>query len=178
MRIAYGGHPGAFGELACLGYFPDHEPVGYADFLAACEALVAGEADRAVIPFENSIAGKVPGVAELIASLPVARIGVHPQPVVFHCLAPKGTRLEDVEVVASHPMALAECRKFLASIDARAEEAGDTAGAAAEVAQAEGRSRAALASARAAELYGLEVIAEHVEDSADNVTWFAVLQRA
>ena len=178
MRIAYGGPPGAFGELACLGYFPDDEAVGFPDFRSACAALVAGECDHALIPFENSIAGAVPGVAELIASQPVARIGVHPQPVAFHCLALPGARLDGIAVVASHPMALAECGRFLDEIGARREEAGDTAGAAADVAAQGQPTRAALASARAAELYGLEVIAENVEDSADNVTWFAVLRRA
>ena len=177
MRIAYGGHPGAFGELACLGYFPGEEAVGYDDFRLACDALINGECDRAVIPFENSIAGAVPGVAELIASLPVERIGVHPQPVAFHCLAPAGVRLEHIEVVASHPMAIAECTRFLARIGARSEEAGDTAGAASEVAQAGTRNRAALASTRAAELYGLEVLEADVQDSADNCTYFAVLRR-
>lgn len=178
MRIAYAGHAGAFGELACLARFPEAAAIGHEDFRAACEALVAGTCDRAVIPVENSVAGVVPGVADLIGGLPVRRIDTHAQPVAFHCLAPRGTLLDDVEVVASHPMGLAECRKFLARIGARAEEAGDTAGAAAEVAQAGARNRAALASTRAAELYGLEVIAEHVEDSADNVTFFAVLERA
>jgi len=177
MRIAYGGHPGAFGELACLGRFPDAEPVGYSDFRAACAALVEGTCDRAVIPFENSIAGVVPGVEQLLASLPVTRLDVHPQPVVFHCLAVPGTRLEQVEVVASHPMALAECTRFLAQIDARTQEAGDTAGAACEVAEARQFTRAALASTRAAQLYNLDVLAADVQDSADNVTYFAVLRR-
>ena len=178
MRIAYGGHPGAFGELACLGHFPDDQAIGHADFRSACDALVAGDCDRALIPFENSIAGKVPCVAQLIDWLPVTRIGVHPQPVAFHCLAMPGARLSEISVVASHPMALAECGRFLDQIGARREEAGDTAGAAADVARAGLPTRAALASARAAKLYGLEVIAENVEDRADNVTYFAVLRRA
>ena len=165
MRIAYGGHPGAFGELACLGRFPDEKPIGFDTFRMACDALVSGDCDRAVIPFENSIAGVVPGVEALIASLPVTRIDVHPQPVVFHCLAVPGAQLDRIELVSSHPMALAECRHFLSRLGVREEEAGDTAGA-------------ALASTRAAELYGLEVLAADVQDSADNVTYFAVLERA
>ena len=177
MRIAYGGHPGAFGELACLGRFPDDEPVGFADFRAACAALVSGDCDRAVIPFENSIAGAVPGVEQLLASLPLTRIDVYPQPVVFHCLAVPGARLAGIEVVSSHPMALAECTRFLSRIGVRGEEAGDTACAASEVAQAGLPTRAALASTRAAELYGLEVLEADVQDSADNVTHFAVLRR-
>ena len=178
MRIAYGGHPGAFGELACLGRFPNDEPVGFNDFRLACDALVGGDCDRAVIPFENSIAGAVPGVEALIASLPVARIDVYPQPVVFHCLAVPGAQLDGIELVSSHPMALAECRRFLARLGAREEEAGDTAGAANEVAEAALPTRAALASTRAAELYGLEVLEADVQDTADNVTYFAVLRRA
>ena len=178
MRIAYGGHPGAFGELACLARFPEGEPVGYADFPAACAALVSGDCDHALIPFENSIAGPVPGVADLLASLPVRRIGEHAQPVAFHCLGVPGTRLDEVQVIASHPMALAECTRFLARTGARAVEAGDTAGAAATVAEEGDRTHAALASERAATLYGLEVIAANVEDSPDNVTHFAVLERA
>jgi len=178
MRIAYGGHPGAFGELACLGRFPDDEPIGFDTFRMACDALLSGDCDRAVIPFENSIAGAVPGVEVLIASLPVARIDVYPQPVVFHCLAVPGARLDQIEVVSSHPMALAECRRFLARVGAKAQEAGDTAGAASEVAQAGLVTRAALASTRAAQLYGLEVLEADVQDTEDNVTRFAVLRRA
>lgn len=178
MRIAYAGHPGAFGELACLGRFPAGEPVGHADFRAACDALIAGACDYALIPFENTVAGAVPGVDALLASLPVTRIGVQQQPVAFHCFGLPGTRLDEIEVVASHPMALAECRIFLASIDARAEDAGDTAGAASDVAERGLHTRAALASARAGELYGLEVLAANVEDSADNMTSFAVLVRS
>ena len=178
MRIAYGGHPGAFGELACLGYFPDDEPVGYVDFRSACAALVSGECDRAVIPFENSLAGPVPGVEALLASLPVTRLAVHPQPVAFHCFGVPGARLDEIEVVASHPMALAECRRFLGRIAAREEAAGDTAGAASDVAERGQRTRAALASTRAGQLYGLAVLAADVQDSDDNVTSFAVLRRA
>lgn len=178
MRIAYAGHPGAFGELACLGRFPGEEPVGFADFRSACAAVVAGDCQRALIPFENSLAGPVPGVAELIGGLPLERIGAYPQPVAFQCLGLPGARLDEVVVVASHPMALAECRVFLAGIAARTEEAGDTAGAASDVAQAGLGTRAALASARAGELYGLEVLAGDVQDCADNVTHFAVLKRA
>ena len=178
MRIAYGGHPGAFGELACLGRFPDEKPIGFDTFRMACDALVSGDCDRAVIPFENSIAGVVPGVEALIASLPVTRIDVHPQPVVFHCLAVPGAQLDRIELVSSHPMALAECRHFLSRLGVREEEAGDTAGAAATVAEEGDRTHAALASERAATLYGLEVIAANVEDSPDNVTHFAVLERA
>ena len=178
MRIAYAGHPGAFGELACLARFPDAEPVGHADFAKACAALVDGESDHAVIPFENSIAGKVPGVAELLAGLPVERIGVQAQPVAFHCLAPHGTRLEDMETIASHPMALAECRLFLSRLRVREEEAADTAGAASALAESGSRRRAALASSRAAELYDLAILEADVQDSADNITYFAVLRRA
>lgn len=178
MRVAYAGHPGAFGELACLARFPDGVAIGHVDFGAACEALAGGACDRAVIPFENSIAGAVPGVAELLGGLSLRQIDTHPQPVAFHCLAPYGTRLEEIEVVASHPMALAECTRFLARLGVRAEEAGDTAGAASAVAKAGLQTRAALASARAGELYGLEVLEADVQDSADNVTFFAVLERA
>jgi len=177
MRIAYGGHPGAFGELACLARFPDATPVGHDDFARACAALISGNCDLAMIPFENSIAGAVPGVVDMIESLPVKRVDVHAQPVVFHCMAPKGARLEEIAVVASHPMALAECHDFLARIGARAEEAGDTAGAAQEVAEAGLKTRAALASTRAAELYDLEILKADVQDSADNCTYFAVLTR-
>ena len=80
-------------------------------------------------------------------------------------------------MVASHPMALAECTRFLAQIGARAEEAGDTAGAASEVAEARQFTRAALASTRAAQLYNLDVLAADVQDTDDNVTYFAVLRR-
>ena len=177
MRIAYAGHPGAFGEIACLARFPGAEPIGHPDFARACAALISGDCDLAMIPFENSVAGAVPGVGEMIGSLPVTRVDIHAQPVAFHCLAPKGSRLDDISMVTSHPMALAECRDFLARIGARAEEAGDTAGAAQEVAEAGLHIRAALASTRAAQLYDLEILEADVQDSAENCTYFAVLKR-
>lgn len=177
MRIAYGGHPGAFGELACLARFPGADAIGHPDFEMACAALLRADCDLAMIPFENSVAGKVPGVLDMIGSLPVTRVDVHAQPVVFHCLGLPGVQLHEIETVASHPMAIAECRHFLARIGAQVEEAGDTAGAASDVSEAGLRTRAALASTRAAELYGLEVLEADVQDTADNHTLFAVLRR-
>ena len=153
MRIAYGGHPGAFGELACLARFPGADAIGHPDFETACAALLRADCDLAMIPFENSVAGEVPGVLDMIGSLPVTRVDVHAQPVVFHCLGLPGVQLHEIETVASHPMAIAECRHFLARIGA------------------------ALASTRAAELYGLEVLEADVQDTADNHTLFAVLRR-
>ncbi len=178
-RVAYQGEPGAFGEEAVLGYFgeDDVEPVGVPTFSAVCAAVDDGAADAGVLPLENSLAGTVGDALDALASGSLEVVGELLLPIRHQLLALPGVGLDRIEHVASHWQALSQCERFL---DARAWTvipAADTAGAARDLAERGDRHGAAIASRRAAERYGLAVVAADIQDSAHNMTRFAVLSR-
>ncbi len=177
LRVAYSGTEGAFAWIAAKRLFPQSELVAYPDFPAAYSAASSGECARAVLPIENSFAGDVGQVMDLLffGSLYVA--AVCDLPVRHDLLAVRGAALEDVKTVLSHPQALWQCASFIRSHGLLEREALNTALAARAVAEAGDKSAAALASAEAAELYGLEPLLTSVQDSKDNVTRFVVLKR-
>ena len=176
-RAAFQGVPGAFSHEACAALLPDHAPIPHPTFAAVFAAVDRGEADRAVVPVENSIAGPVPEVAAL---LPASRLVVEAQgwrPIRLALLAVPGATLADLRTAHSHPMALKQCVRSLAALGLEPVEAFDTAGAAAELAAAGDRSRAAVASRLAGAIAGLQVVREGLEDAPDNRTRFLVLRR-
>lgn len=172
MSVAYQGAPGAFAHQACLAFAASHEPVAYASFADVAAAVAAGEAALGMLPLENSGAGLVPGVAELIAGLVV--VAEHVLPVRLHLLALPGVALAEVRTVVSHEMALRQCAGSLRALGLAGERAANTAVAARDLA---GRDRAALASAAAAEIYGLTVLRADMQDDPDNRTRFALVRR-
>jgi prephenate dehydratase len=174
-RIAFQGEPGANSDEACRTYFPDHEPVPHASFEDAFEAVKRGDCDLAMIPVENSIAGRVADVHHLLPSSGLKIIGERFKPIRFQLMVNPGVTLEDVRVVCSMPIALGQCRKALRRLGVRTEPAGDTAGAAKALAANPDRHRAAIAPALAAKLYGLEILLADVEDEAHNTTRFLVM---
>ena len=178
LSVAFQGERGAFSEAAVRAYFgPDAEPVPCPAFADAFDRLVAGAVAAAMLPVENSYAGDVGEVYDLLRRYPV-RVQGELQLPVRHCLlALPGTRLGDLRAVRSHPQALAQCREFLHRHGLIAEPAYDTAAAARQVAEAGRRDLAAIASHQAAVHYGLEVLAEDIQDSAGNVTRFYHLER-
>ena len=176
-RIAFQGEAGANSHLACSQAFPDYAPVGYATFEDALTAVKSGEAQLAMIPIENSVAGRVADIHHLLPDAGLYIVAEHFLPIRFQLMAPKGAKIGDIKDVYSHVHALGQCRKILRKLGAAAHVAGDTAGAARQVSEWGDLSRAALAPRLAAELYGLKIIAEHVEDSSDNTTRFVVLAR-
>jgi len=178
--VAYQGLAGAFSEAAAAALFPDGrlEPrPTFADVFAALESSAVG---AVVVPVENTHAGSVADVYDLLRQHQDARIVAEAVVRVRHCLlAVRGTRIGDVRVARSHPQALAQVEEFLRRSNIRPEVAFDTAGAAAEVAEAKDPSVAAVASRRAAERYGLDVLEESIETSTDNFTrFFAVASQA
>ena len=177
-RIAFQGAPGANSDEACRAYFPDYEPVAHATFEEAFEAIRSGDCELGMIPVENSIAGRVADVHHLLPSSGLKIVGERFKPIRFQLMGNKGTRLEDVRTVASMPIALAQCRKFLRKLGVHFEAAGDTAGAARSLAERPDATRAAIAPALAAELYGLEILARDVEDERHNTTRFYVMAKA
>ena len=176
-RAAFQGAFGAFSHEACLACLPQAEPTPYRIFHEAFEAVGSGACAFGFIPVENSIAGPVPEVAELLAVSGLKTLSQHTWPIRMQLMANAGTRLEDVRIVASHPMALKQCGAFLSAQALPSEEAFDTAGAAAELARAPDPTRAVIAPQAAADLYGLAVLAREVQDRGDNVTRFLVLAR-
>jgi prephenate dehydratase len=175
QRIAFQGEPGANSDEACRLFFPDHEPVAHAAFEDAFEAVRRGECQLGLIPVENSIAGRVADVHHLLPSSGLKIVGERFKPIRFQLMTNPGVRLEDVKTVVSMPIALGQCRRTLRRLGVRTEPAGDTAGAARALAEHPDPTRAAIAPALAAELYGLTVLLRDVEDEAHNTTRFLVM---
>ena len=176
-RIAYQGEAGANSHLACREAFPKFESVACATFEDALAAVKSGDALYAMIPIENSVAGRVADIHHLLPEAGLYIVAEHFLPIRFQLMAPKGAKLESVKDVYSHVHALGQCRKIVRKLGLLAHVAGDTAGAARQVAEWGDTSKAALAPRLAAELYGLDILAENVEDETHNATRFVVLAK-
>lgn len=177
MRIAYSGVPGAFGYIAATRMFPNATYVSFSDFAEAYNACVSGDCDATVLPFENSFAGEVSGVTDLMFSgdLHVNQVMAVS---VEHCLmSVPGSSLDSVRTVYSHPQALSQCEPFLRSHGYEVKEYSNTAEAAKMVAELADPTVAAIASVEAAGLYGLEVLESRINSSAVNTTRFAAFTR-
>jgi arogenate/prephenate dehydratase len=176
MRLAYQGEPGAYSEAASLQYGGDHaETLPCKTFDEVFEAVVKKRATHGVIPLENSIGGTIHRNYDLLLDHELPVTGEVELDVV-HCLqALPGTKLADVKVVYSHPQALAQCERYLRDLGASVEAVYDTAGGAKLIAEQKMPGAAALASRRAAEVFGLEVLQEAVQDYEFNITRFAII---
>jgi prephenate dehydratase len=176
-KIVFQGEPGANSHLACQEAYPDHQAVPCATFEDALAAVANGEAQLGMIPIENSVAGRVADIHHL---MPVAGLHIVAEwflPVRHQLMAPPGAVLRDIRSVESHVMALGQCRNVIRRLKLKAIVAADTAGSARKVAELADRSQAAIASRLAAEIYGLEILAENIEDEAHNTTRFIVVAR-
>jgi len=176
--IAYQGEPGANSHIACAENFPDHAPLPCATFEDAFAALQDGSADLGMIPIENSIAGRVADIHNLLPSSGLHIIGETFLPIHFQLLGFPGARLEGLRSVHSHVHALGQCRKIIRRYGLKPVVASDTAGSARDVAEARDPTRASLATRLAGEIYGLQTLAEDVEDEAHNTTRFVVLAKS
>ncbi len=176
-KIAYQGEPGANSHIACRQVHPDLEPLACRTFEDVFAAVHAGEADLAMIPVENTLAGRVADIHHLIPISNLFIVGEHFLPIHHQLMAPKGARLEAIRTVHSHVHALGQCRGLIRDLGVEAVVAGDTAGAAREVAEMGDASQAAIASELAAEIYGLDILRRDVEDEAHNTTRFLIMAR-
>jgi prephenate dehydratase len=176
-RIAFQGDFGANSDMACRDMFPAMEPLPCPTFEDAFTALESGEADLAMIPIENTLAGRVADIHHLLPESRLHIIGEYFMPIRFQLMVLPGVARDEIRTVHSHIHALGQCRKIIRSNGWKGVVAGDTAGAAKLVAERGDRSMAALAPRLAAGLYGLEIMQENVEDSEHNVTRFVVLSR-
>lgn len=176
-RIAFQGTEGAYSEEATLKVYPDATPVGLPTFHQVFSAVSSADLELGVVPVENTTAGIINQTYDLLLETDLHVI----QEIVLkveHCLlAPPGTRLEDVRKVKSHPQGLAQCDGFIARYKLEAEPVYDTAGAARELAAHPEPGLAAIASRRAAERYGLSIVADSIQDFVGNYTRFFVLSR-
>lgn len=174
-RCGYQGAPGAFSHEACTDLRPWDEPVAFETFAEVLEALKAGQIGSALIPVENSSIGRVEPAATLVEQSGLTRVSEVWRPIRLALLAPHGATLRTVRTAESHPIALRQCPASLADLGITAVEAFDTAGAARAVAEAGDLTRAAVAPARAAEVYDLSILRNDLQDSGDNRTRFVLL---
>ena len=176
-RVIFQGEPGANSHIACAEMFPEAEAVPAATFEDCFTAISRGDVDLGMIPIENSLAGRVADIHHLLPGSGLFIIGEYFLPIRFQLMAPAGATLETIRSVESHVHALGQCRNIIRKHGWVAHVSGDTAGAARVVAESGDRSRAALAPKLAAEIYGLKILAENVEDAAHNTTRFIILSR-
>ena len=176
-RIAFQGEFGANSDMACRDMFPEMEPLPCQTFEDAFLAVENGEADLGMIPIENTIAGRVADIHHLLPESRLHIVGEYFMPIRFQLMVLPGVATDEIRTVHSHIHALGQCRKIVRLNGWKPVIAGDTAGAAKLVAEAGNRTMAALAPRLAADLYGLEIVAENVEDVESNITRFVVLAR-
>jgi prephenate dehydratase len=178
-RVAFQGERGAFSEDAVVMLWPDARPLPCRTVFDVTRAVLDGEADAGVLPVENTIFGNVDAALSAIASATELHVVGETTLNIRQCLlASADATLEHIEVVESHPVALAQCGRFLSLLsNARVKAVDDTAGAARAVAESRDPRRAAVASARAAGIYDLVILADHIEDRSDNQTRFLAIAR-
>lgn len=176
-KIAYQGEPGANSHIACNEAYPELEPLPCRTFEDCFAAVEKGEADLAMIPVENTIAGRVGDIHYLLPTTELQIVAEYYLPIRFQLMALPGTRLDDVKKARSHIMGLGQCRNFLRAHGIEPVTAADTAGAAREVAEDGDPSVAAIAPRLAADVYGLEILAEDIEDATHNTTRFVIMSR-
>ena len=177
LKVAYSGIKGAFANIAASRLFPQARLISYKNFKEAYNAVVKGECDHVVLPTENSYAGEVGQVLDLMYEGDLIIDGVYPLRITQNLLGIKQSRIEDIKKVMSHPQALEQCDEFITKNHLERIEAANTAIAAKQVADQNDKSLAAIASIDTAKLYGLEILKENINEDTDNTTKFAVLSK-
>ena len=175
--IAFQGYPGAYSDLACRAAFPGMTTLPCESFETAMEAVRDGRAELAMLPCENSLAGRVPDIHHLLPGSGLFVVGEHFQRVEHCLLGIKGADIAGLKRAHSHTVALGQVRNLLKELHLTPVVEADTAGAAELVAQWNRPEEAAIASSLAAEIYGLEILRANVEDAAHNTTRFYVMAR-
>jgi prephenate dehydratase len=174
-QIAYQGEAGANSHIACMEAYPTHAPLSCRTFEDAFQAVKDGQAELAMIPIDNSVAGRVADIHHLLPASNLAIIGEHFLRVHHQLLVLPGTDLANVKTVHSHVHALGQCRKVMRELHLTPVVAGDTAGSARELSETKDYTRAAIATKLAGDIYGLQVARENIEDEDHNTTRFIVL---
>lgn len=175
--IAYQGVEGAYSNLACKNAFANSITIACDTFEKAMKLVESDTANLAMIPVENSTAGRVEEIYRLIPKLSLYIIDEHFEPVNHCLLGVKGSSLSDIKYVASHPQALAQCHKNILKFGLQAQAKFDTAGSAKELSELGDKTYGAIASRLAAKLYNLDILSENFGDMVGNTTRFIVLSK-
>lgn len=175
--IAFQGRPGAYSDLACRAAYPDMVTLPCASFEDAFAAVASGKARLAMIPIENSLAGRVADIHHLLPESGLHIVGEHFQRVNHCLLAPKGAVISGLKTVSSHVQALTQCRNVIRELGLTPITCADTAGSAADIAERGDKTAGAIASSLAAEIYGLDILKTDFEDAEHNTTRMVVLAR-
>ncbi len=177
MRVAFSGVEGAFANIAANRILPDANAIAYPDFKSAYEAVEKGECDCAVLPVENSSNGDVGQVMDLAFFGSLHINGIYDIDIVHNLLAVKGTSIDEIKTVTSHPQALGQCAEYIRRHNFETVDAVNTAVAAKKIADEGRHDIAAIGSEEAAKKYGLKVLQSHINEKNNNTTRFAVFSR-
>ena len=177
MKIAYQGVKGAYSHIAAMEVFTGQEYVACETFALAMDMVQRGEVDFAMIPVENSNAGRVSDVHMLLPKTGLHIVGEHFLRIEHQLLGVKGAKLEDIRTVSSHPQALAQCSEFIQNHHITPIARIDTAKSCDDVAKAQDKTMAAIASKLAGQIYGLDILASNIENASNNTTRFLIMSR-
>jgi prephenate dehydratase len=176
-KISFQGELGAYSHEACTQACPDFEPLPCRTFEDAITEVVSGRAELAMLPIENSTYGRVADMHRMLPGSDLQIIGETFLRVRISLLAPRGSELGSIQTAMSHIVLLGQCQNFLKKHGIQTIVGGDTAGSAKQIAELGDPTRCALASKLAAEIYGLVVLAEDIEDSSKNTTRFIIMAK-
>lgn len=177
LVVAFQGMPGAYSNMACKAYFPEVKTLPCNSFEDLLNTTKNGESDYAMVPVENSLAGRVADIHHLIPESGLYIIGEHFQRVNHQLLGLPNAKIENLKFIKSHAQGLAQCRKIIKKLDLTPIHHIDTAGAAEEISRMGDPSIAAIASKMAGEIYGLKIIKENIEDEEHNTTRFLIMAK-
>ncbi|MFS4437827.1 prephenate dehydratase [Paracoccaceae bacterium GXU_MW_L88] len=175
VTISFQGELGAYSHQACVEAVPGCDVIPCPSFESAIDAVHDGRADMAMLAVENSTHGRVADVHQLLPEANLYAVAEHFVRVHINLMGLKGSRIEDVKIARSHPVLLGQCRDFLRAHGILPERGVDTAGSAREIAERGDPAAAALGSKLAGELYGLDLLAEEIEDRDSNTTRFLLM---
>ena len=176
-KIAFQGAFGAYSHMACQSAYPGHEVVSCLSFATAMEKVQNGEVELAMIPMDNSSAGRVTDAHQLFLSTPLHIVAEHFEPVQHCLLGVKGAQISDIKTVHSHIQALGQCAHNIRKHKFEPQSASDTANAAKKISLSGDKTKAGIASKLTAEIYGLEILQENFEDFEHNTTRFLVFSK-
>jgi prephenate dehydratase len=175
--IAFQGSLGANSNLACQKFYPNFEAKAFFSFAEIFKAILANKVDYAMIPLENSYAGRVSEIHNLLQESNVTIIAEHFLPIEHHLVGINDANIKDIKEVYSHPQALMQCQKTLSEFGLKSHSSSNTAEAAKYVASKLDKSKAALCSSLASKLNGLKILKQNLQDSDENMTLFVVIAK-
>lgn len=176
-KISFQGELGAYSHLACLTCFPDYEVISCKTFEDALSASIKDEVEMAMIPVENTVAGRVADIHTLLGNSSLKIYAEHFERVHHQLLANKDVGISDLKYVRSHAMGIGQCKKLIDNLSLTSIIMADTAGSAKYISEEDSKQDAAIASSLAAKIYDLKIIKENIEDDNNNTTRFLIMSK-